>query len=349
MKAAYLTAPGQIAMEEIERHSIGGGDLLMRMGATSICGTDLRIFKNGHFKIPEGQKRVLGHELTGEIVEVGSRVKGYGQGMRVALAPNIGCGVCGQCIQGQINICPDYDAFGITLDGGFQEYVVIPEFAVRSGCIVEIPENISYEEAALAEPLSCVHNSYNYLRTRPGDNVLIIGAGPIGALHTALHRSAGGTRIMVADLSSSRLEAVKAFGADITINSGEQDLKEAVMEYTGGKGADVIVTAASVASLQALSLELAAQSGRISFFGGLPSGKDKVELATNLIHYRQLSIFGTTGSTYTDHRISMDLIASGRIDVKPLISKRFQVAETAEAFRYALSGEGMKSFIVGEQ
>lgn len=349
MKAAYLTAPGQIAVEDIPPHKIGEGDLLMKMGATSICGTDLRIYKNGHFKIPPGQKRVLGHELTGEIMEAGSGVKGYLKGMRVAMAPNIGCGVCRQCIQGHINICPTYDAFGISLDGGFQDYVVIPASAVGSGCIVEIPGNVSFEEAALAEPLSCVHNSYSYLRTRPGDSVLIIGAGPIGALHAALHRSAGGTRIMVADLSSSRLEAVKSFGADIVINSGEQDLKEAVMAHTEGRGADVIVTAASAAALQAQSLELAALGGRICFFGGLPSGRDGVELATNLIHYRQLSIFGTTGSTYTDHRISMELIASGRIDVKPLISRRFPVEETEAAFRYARSGAGMKAFITGPQ
>lgn len=348
MKAAYFLGPGKLSVEEVAVPHIGEGELLMKMGATSICGTDLRIFRNGHFKIPQGQKRVLGHELTGQIVEAGSAVKGFRKGMRIAMAPNIGCGHCDQCVQGMINMCPDYGAFGITIDGGFEEYVLIPKSAVSHGNVIEIPDGVSYEEAALAEPLSCVYNSYRRLNTRPGDTVLVIGAGPIGALHTALHRLAGGIKLMVADLSETRLEAVRAFGADILINSAKQDLSEAVKEHTGGKGADVVIVAASVASLQQQALELAGRNGRICFFGGLPSGKDNVELHTNLIHYKQLSLFGTTGSTYIDHRTCMNLIASGRVAVKKLISKRFSVDRTPEAFEYAASGAGMKTFIVGD-
>ncbi len=348
MKAAHLKDINLLSVEEIPIHEVGSGDILMKMGATSVCGTDIRIFKNGHFKIPAGQKRVLGHELTGEIVELGKNVKGYSKNMRIAVAPNIGCGVCDECIKGMINVCKDYEAFGISMDGGFQEYVLIPEFAVKSGAISIIPDNLSFEEAALAEPLSCVCNCFNRLGTKFSDTVLVIGAGPIGALHVALQRCAGAEKIMVADLSAQRLEAVKVFGADILINTSEVDLKESVMKHTNNRGADIIITAASVASLQSLSLELAAVNGRINFFGGLPSGKDKVEFNTNLIHYKQLFINATTGSSYTDHRTSMNLIASGRIDVKPLISKRFPVSETAAAFEYAISGQGMKTFVVGE-
>lgn len=348
MKAAYFNGPRQLVVEEIPMHQIGAGEILMKLGATSICGTDIRIYNNGHFKIPAGQRRVLGHELTGEIVELGANVTGWKKGDRLAMAPNIGCGVCEQCVQGNINICPDYGAFGITVDGGFQEYIVIPEVVVKNGSLIRIPEQVSFEEAALAEPLSCVYNAYRHLNCKAGENVLIIGAGPIGALHTALQRTAGGAKVMVADISQSRLEAVKVFGADIAINSSEVDLVQAVMEHTKGRGADIVIVAASVAALQRQSLELAARGGRISFFGGLPSGKDNVELATNLIHYRQLTITATTGSSYMDHRICMDLIASGRIDVKPLVSKRFPVAEAEAAFQYAMSGQGMKAFIVAE-
>ncbi|MDR2869380.1 MAG: zinc-dependent dehydrogenase [Deferribacteraceae bacterium] len=349
MKAAFVNAPNEMVVEEIPMHKIGAGEMLMKLGATSICGTDIRIYKNGHFKIPAGQRRVLGHELTGTVVELGANVKGYKKGDRIAMAPNIGCGVCDQCVQGDINLCADYGAFGITIDGGFQEYVVIPEKVIGNGSIIRIPEHISFEEAALAEPLSCVYNGYRHLGVKAGETVLVIGAGPIGTLHAALQRTAGSVKVMVADISDSRLEAMKAFGAaDITINSSKEDLKEAVMKHTNGKGADIVIVAVSVAALQSQTLELAARGGRISFFAGLPSGKDNVSLATNTIHYRQLTITATTGSSYMDHRICMDLIASGRIDVKPLISKRYPVAQAQEAFDYAISGEGMKVFIVGE-
>lgn len=348
MKAAYLTKIKTIAVEDIPMHRLANGEMLMKMGATSICGTDIRIYNNGHFKLAENQKRVLGHELTGEIVDLAPGVKGFRKGMRVAMAPNIGCGVCDQCVQGMNNMCPTYDAFGISVDGGFQEYVVIPEAAIRNGNLVEIPDSLSYEEAALAEPLSCVYNSYNRLLTRPGDSVAVIGAGPVGAMHVALHRMSGGAKIIAADLSASRLELMPLFGADVVVDSSKEDLEEAVMRHTGGKGADVVIVAASVPALQQVALRVAGRNGRINYFGGLPSGKDKVELATNLIHYKQLCLYATTGSTYMDHRRSVSLIASGRIDVKPLISKRFAVAETAAAFTYAISGLGMKTFVVGD-
>jgi len=348
LKAAYYYDERDIRVEEISTHQVGKGELLIKMGATSICGTDLRIYNSGHFKIPKGQKRVLGHELTGEIVDVGSGVNRYKKGMHIAVTPNIGCGTCNQCIQGNNNLCPTYEAFGISIDGGFQEYVIIPEIAIHNGNVIEIPDKLSFEEAALAEPLSCVYNSYNRIKTKPGDTVVIIGAGPIGALHTALSRSAGATKIIVADLVSSRLAKMTNFGADILVDSAEADLYAAVMDHTDGEGADVVIVACSVAAMQQLALKLAARNGRINFFGGLPEGKDHVELQTNLIHYKQLCIYATTGSTCLDHHISMNLIASGRINVKPLISKKYTVQQTPEAFEYALSGEGMKTFVVNQ-
>lgn len=347
MKAAYLVEKEKINIEDIDIYKIADGDILMKMGAASICGTDIRIYKNGHFKIPNGTKRVLGHELCGEIVQIGKNVKNYKVGMRIALAPNVGCGVCDECIKGYINICSAYHAFGVTMDGGFQEYVLIPEFSVKSGCIAIIPDNLTFEEASLAEPLSCVLNSYNHGKTNPGDTVLIVGAGPIGALHTALQRNSGAAKIIVADISPARLSAVKQFGADIIIDCAKNDLKKEVMRYTDNKGSDIVVTAASVGALQTQALELAAKCGKVCFFGGLPSGHDRVELSTNLIHYRQLSVYATTGSTYTDHRASLNLIASGRINVKALISERFSVSQTKEAFKYAISGAGMKTFVMG--
>ena len=145
MKAAFYYGVGDIRVEECEKPVISDKEILIKVHASAICGTDLRIYKFGHFKIKEGQKRVLGHEVAGEIAEVGSAIKGYKVGMRVAIPPNVGCGHCSMCIHGFNQLCKDYEAFGISYDGGFQEYMRIPQEAIERGNIIEIPESLSYE------------------------------------------------------------------------------------------------------------------------------------------------------------------------------------------------------------
>lgn len=230
MRAAYYYGERDIRVEECDIPSISEEEILIKVRASAICGTDLRIYKGGHFKIPEGTKRVLGHEIAGEVAKAGRNVKGYREGMRVAIVPNVGCGHCYMCLKGFNQLCPDYDAFGISYDGGFQEYMRVPKEAVERGNVVEIPENLSYEEAAMVEPFSCTYNSYKRLRTEPGDVVVIVGAGPIGACHVMIQKMAGAGKIIVADVSDDRLEEIKQFGADIIVNSANVDLKEIVKE-----------------------------------------------------------------------------------------------------------------------
>ncbi|MHB8065780.1 MAG: zinc-dependent dehydrogenase [Ruminiclostridium sp.] len=342
MKAAYYYGIGDIRIEEVPIPEINGNEILVKVKACAVCGTDNRIYKFGHFKIPNGTKRVLGHETSGQIVKVGANVKTLIEGTRVALPPNVGCGTCHMCIKGFNQLCPTYEAFGISMDGGFAEYVKIPAFAV--GNLVKIPDNVSYEEAALAEPLSCVYNAYEAHRTVPGDTVLIIGAGPIGALHVMLNKIAG-ARIVVADISSTRLEEIKKLGADIIINSAEKDLKEEMIKLTEGLGADVVITACSVPEMQALALEIAGYHGRVTFFGGMPKGKENVTLNTNLIHYKELMVTATTGSSMQDFYKSMQIISSRVIDVKPLITSRFGIEDIVAAFDYAAKGIGMKALV----
>ena len=348
MKAAYYYGIGDIRVEEVDVPEINEEEMLIKVKATAVCGTDLRIFKFGHFKIPQGSKRVLGHEVAGEIVQVGGKVKGYEVGMRVAVPPNVGCGTCPMCLQGYNQMCPDYEAFGISLDGGFQEYMKVPAFAIKSGNVFPIPDEISYEEAAITEPLSCCYNSYKSLNTVPGDTVLIIGAGPIGALHMMINKLAGATKIIVADISNVRLEEMKSLGADVVINSAEKNLVEEMKKETKGFGPNVIITACSVPDLQKQALEIAGVHCRINFFGGLPKGKEEVTLNTNLIHYKELIVLGTTGSSISDYYKSLQIVASKRIDAKALVSARFSIEDTVKAFEYAASGQGMKALVVSE-
>lgn len=349
MKAVNYYGPGIIRTEERDIPQIGPDDILMKVHAAAICGTDLRIFKSGHFKIPEGTVRVLGHEVSGEVAEAGARVIDFVKGERIVTVPNIGCGHCAACRKGYNQLCPEYDAFGISLDGGFEEYMKIPVSAIRGGNVVKFDKQISYEEAALVEPFSCTCNSFKRLGTMPGDTVLIIGAGPIGACHVMINRLAGASKIIVADIMDGRLNEIKKFGADLTVNSAKKDLNKVIADETNGRGADVIITACSVSEMQQKALELAAFHGRINFFGGLPKNKNVAALDTNMIHYKELTVLGTTGASVEDYLMAMDIIVNRRVRLDGLVSRKFKLEKAGEAFSYAQSGQGMKTLLVPDQ
>jgi len=345
MLAGVFSGTGEINCKHVEIPEINENEILVKVKAAAICGTDLRIYQSGHFKIKEGQNRILGHEFSGEIFRVGSSISNYRKGMKVGVAPNIGCGTCKYCRMGCTHLCPDYEAFGISLDGAFAEYVKIPAKAVQQGNLIIFENDTSFEEIALTEPLSCCYNAYKSVETRPGDTVLIVGAGPMGALHLELNRLAGAGKIIVADLSGERLKLIEKFSPDLLIDTSKEDLYEAVMNNTQGRGAEVIITACPSPQIQEISVKLAGKLGRINLFGGLPRGKENVNINTNLIHYNGLILTGTTGSSLSDYELSLNLILNKKINVKPLISKRFKLKNIKEAFEYALSRKGLKTVI----
>jgi L-iditol 2-dehydrogenase len=344
MLAALLYGKNDLRIENVKKPEINENEILLKVKAAAVCGTDVRMFRNGYKGVGPDSPRILGHELGGEIASVGSRVKGYKAGMRVTVGPNIGCGVCDLCVSGNGQLCNDYRALGINIDGGFAEYVLIPETAVRNGNIIEIPENVSFAEAALNEPLSCVYNGFERSMTRPGDRVLIIGAGPIGIMHAKFAKMAGASKVYINDLSEERLAVCREIDSSfITISDGA--LKEFINDDTSGHGVDVCITACPAPSAQTEALELAAINGRIIFFGGLPADRQNVTLNTNLVHYKQLIISGTTRASLAQYRKSFDFIASGIIDVKKLITGTFPLSEIEKAFELASNVRGLKNVI----
>ncbi len=345
MRAAVYSGIGKIGFKERDLPEFSPNEILLRVRAAAICGTDIKILRGGYRDMKSGEERILGHEIAGEIWEVGSTVSGYEKGMRIILAPNIGCGHCRYCRIGHTELCSDFKAMGIYMDGGFAEYMRIPVEAVQQGNLITFPKGTDFVDAVLAEPLACCYNAYRSVYTKPGDAVLIVGAGPMGALHMQIQKLAGANPLMVADIAQKRLDLVSSLGADVLINSKEKDLLGTVMEITEGRGADVIITATPVPQIQQLSLQMVAKLGRINFFGGLPKGKEHVELNTNLIHYNNIVVTGTTGAALLDYEIAIGLIVDGKIDTRAIVSKKFRIEDVEKAFDYAMSGRGLKTLI----
>ncbi len=331
MRAAVYKGKGNIVVEDVPVPEIGTGDVLIKVKISSICGTDRKIYSLGHRKIAEGQQQILGHEITGFIESVGSDVTYYKEGMRVVIAPNVGCGHCPACRKGLEQLCPDFNAFGITWQGGFAEYIKIPAKVVENRNIVVLPENLSFEEAAVIEPLACCYNAYEAMDVKPGDSMLIFGAGPMGILHLVLNKYLGIGKAIVADIDESRLAISKEMGADHTVISDET-LKDKIMKLTDGQGVDNIITAAPVPAIQEQALDLIAINGNISYFAGLPSDKDEIRFNSNTVHYKQLRITGTTGASQKQFRKTVKLAESPPLNLKSIVTKKIKLEELEQIF-----------------
>lgn len=340
MKAAVLTGIRTLSMEERELPRAGKGEIVVRVRASAVCGTDIRMWNNASCALP----RILGHEIAGDVYEIGEGVNGYAIGQRVAIAPNMGCGICDECVSGRTHLCPTYKALGINLDGGFAEFVKVPAEAVRQGNVCPIGDATAYDQAAIVEPFSCVYNAFETYRVHPADKVLIIGAGPIGCMHAILAKMAGASDIFMTDLSEKRLDDCQKRLPYIKPYCGSE-LKQFIMDSTKNKGVDVCVTACPSPEAQEESLELMNMFGRVCFFGGLPASKEPVRIDTNLVHYRHLILCGTSRSSLSQYRKCLSLIENGVVDLKPLITDKFTLDEVPAAFDYASKAGGLKSVI----
>jgi L-iditol 2-dehydrogenase len=345
--ARYVPEQG-LEISDVPMPEAGADELLIKVEATAICGTDLKIVRNGSRKAKPGQSLVLGHEFVGTVQDTGSHVKSPARGTRVGVAPNFGCGRCGACIRGTSNMCADYSAFGIDMDGSHASYIRIPAAAIEQGNVFQLPDNAAWEEAALAEPLSCVLNAQHGVNVAAGDTVLVYGAGPMGLLHVLLAAASGAASVIVADINADRLALAGEIGATSTVNSTAERVTDHVGRVTNGRGVDVVFTATPVPGIVTEALTLLAPFGRLSVFAGLVKGKSEVVIDANLIHYRSLHMTGTTGGCNTDYQKALQLIASRNVDVRPIISHVFPMSKLDEAYALAFSGNARKIVIRGE-
>ena len=342
MLAAVYHNPNDLRVEQVPIPDISDDEVLVKVKAASICGTDLRILHGNHRLYPAGTVRIPGHEIVGVVVKTGSRVQSVQVDQTCFIAPNIGCGHCRQCVSGNNNLCSNLEALGITMDGGFAEYVRVPAAAIRQGNLVPLSSGIDAAAAALIEPFACVLRSHDLLKIRPGDNVLVVGAGPIGVLHMRMAGLSGASYVIVSDPNEERLKTALELGADFAINPSQENLAEMISEKTAGHGMDVIIVAAPAHIAQESALELAAMRARICFFGGLPKDRPTINFNSNLVHYKELLVTATTGSSTENCRRASQIVNSGRMDLSALVSLRIPLDRAVEAFQAAETGKVMK-------
>lgn len=344
MKAALFYAPGDIRIDEIDVPPISEGELLIRVRACAVCGTDIRVF--------EGKKTkgihppaVIGHEIAGEIQEKGRAVRGYEIGDRIAIIPVIPCRICYYCLNGMENICANRTAFGYEYGGGFQEFMRVPEMAVRAGNVVNIGPSLSFEEASLIEPLSCCLNGNRRSGIRPGDVVMIIGAGPIGLLHILLARMSGARRILVSELTQERRALALKMGADLAFDPSTHNLTDLALHETEGRGIDAAIMAIGIPTLVNDLLKATRKGGSVNLFAGF-SGEGEAQIGANLLHYNEINLTGTASASRSHFHSALSLVLAKRIDLSPLVSHRFPLSQIDQAIQATKKGEGIKVIVI---
>lgn len=343
MKAAVLEDLENIVIKEVKTPQARQGEVLVRVRSCAVCGSDIRIYHRGNPRVKPPQ--IIGHEIAGEVVEVGSGVKGFKVGDRVALGADVPCGTCNFCRNGLGNNCPINYAIGYQFQGGFAEYIPLNELTVKYGPLHKIPDGLSFDEASLAEPLACCINGYELANLTLGDTVVIIGAGPVGLMLVELAKNMGADRVILSQRSRERLEMAQRFSADVIISTSEEDFVSRVMEETQGQGADVVMVACANPSAQEDALKVVGHRGRVNFFGGLPPGSSKIRIDSNLIHYKECFVLGSHGSVPRQHKLALDILAEGKVEGKDLITHHFALEDIKEAFEVAEGHKGLKVIV----
>ena len=331
----------KLVLEERQAPHMGQGGGMMKVAACSICGTDVRTYNYGSSRIHPGC--VIGHEAVGVITGLSPGVTGFSVGDRVAVAPAIGCGTCVSCRRGNTNMCDALTTIGYQYDGGFAEYMEIPEQAFAMGNVNKLPETGDLAQYTLAEPLACAINAHTYLHMQKGDSVIIFGAGYIGCMHAELAALNGAEKIAIIEVSEPRRREALAHLPGISVFTPEE-APEKVVSMTGGNGADVAIVACSSGPAQTSALSMLGKRGRLSLFGGLV-GEPVGFLDSNLIHYKEISVFGVHASTPGQNRQAIDLIREGKINVDKYITRRYALQDIEQAFADINAGEVLKAIV----
>lgn len=343
MKAVVLNAPNDFAPTELPKPKISDNEMLLQMKKAAICGTDMRILTGAKTKGVR-YPSVIGHEMCGVIAEVGKNVTGFEAGDKVSIANVIPCGSCPACLEGRENACMNRKAIGYEFNGGFEEYILIPEIAIKSGNVIKLPEQVSFTAGALIEPLACCIRGLKNAGTGFNDSVLIVGAGPIGLMHMQLSKIAGAKQVIVSEPNEMRRQTALELGADRVVDPTREDLEKIVKEATGGMGADVIVMAIGVPALVNSTLKLCKKGGTVNLFAGF-AGTGECSIEVNTIHYNEIHVNGSTAYKRVDYLEAADMVVSGKINLDKIATHTYKLDEFQEAYEMCKSGKGLKILI----
>ena len=344
MKAVVFYAPGDIRVEEINIPACKEDEVLVKIDACAVCGSDMKAAASGNVRIKP--PRVMGHEFTGIITQKGNKVNGFGIGDRVVMATSISCGNCYYCRSGYRNLCDDLSPMGFSYDGGMAEYVAIPARAIHNGHLIKTPDSLPAEIAALAEPVSCTVNAVQQCEVKEGDTVVVIGAGPMGILNACVARVYGASKIIFAEVNDKRLEQCEQFHFDRLVNPAKENLKQVVMEETEGLGADVVIIAAPAAAPQEEALDLVRKRGSVMLFASLPVGKSMLNIDSRLIHYKEVKVLGSSDSTPKHVQKAVEILSSGKFPADKIVTHRLGLNDINRAFELMKDGESLRVVLI---
>lgn len=330
-----------VRLEEKPVPKIGPGEMLMRVEASGICGSDVMEWYRIH-KVP----LVLGHEVSGEVVEVGDGVTKYKKGDRICAAHHVSCNTCHYCLSGHHTVCETLRKTNFD-PGGFSEYLRLPAINVDRGVFL-LPDEVSYEDATFIEPLACVFRGQMQAGLKPGQSVLVIGSGIAGLLHIQLAKALGAGRIIATDISDYRMEAALRLGADAVINARE-DVPARLREINDNRLADVVILCAGATSAIEQGLKSVERCGTILFFAPTSQGVT-IPFSINDTFWRnEITLTSSYAGSTADHGTALELIRAKRINVKDMITHRLGLAETGKGFQLVVDAHDSLKVIIEPQ
>lgn len=341
MKAAVYYSHQDIRIEELPMPKLDEDEVLVEMKACGVCGSDLM-----DWYLKGRAPLVLGHEPAGVIAEKGSKVRDFKVGDRVFVHHHVACLTCHYCKHGDYTLCEQFHNINIK-PGGFAEYFKVPFKNLQLDTLM-LPQTVTFEEATLIEPVGCCLRAIRKSNIQTGDSVAVIGAGTTGIIHVGLSKIFGAAKTIVSDLFDFRLTVAKKFGADVLVNPEREDLDSIVKAETGGVGVDVAVVTAPSLDAYKSGMRICRKGGRLIVFAPTAPGK-YLEVSPKELFFSEVQIIPSYSTSHLETREALDLIASGRLNVKVLITHRFRLADTAKAFKTALgSKESLKVIVLNK-
>jgi len=338
MRVAMYYSNQDVRLEEMPVPQIGPGEVMMRVEASGICGTDLLEWYRLH-KAP----LVLGHEVTGVIAAVGEGMKRYKVGDRICAAHHVPCNTCHYCLSGHHTVCDTLRQTNFD-PGGFAEYVRLPRINVEQG-IFTLPDEISFEEATFVEPLACVLRGQRLAHLQPGQCVLVVGSGVAGLLHIQLARASGAGYIMATDIVDYRVEAARKFGADIAVQA-KGYTPAYLRQVADDRLADLVVICSGATSAISQALESVERGGTVLFFAPTDPGVS-IPISVNDLFWRnEITLTSSYGGSPTDYAAALELIQAGRIRVTEMITHRLGLAETGLGFQLVAQAQDSLKVII---